>query len=129
MTMMVNDVEIRKEAEGRILLISVSGVLEKHDYEFLVPEIDKEIEAFGKIRILFDLVGFHGWTMGGLFEDTKFAITHYKGIERLAFVGDKRWEKGMAAFCKPFTKAEIRYFDIADSSEAKAWLREGLSAQ
>lgn len=29
-----------------------------------------------------------------------------------------------ATFCKPFTKATIRYFDHADAAEARKWLRE-----
>jgi hypothetical protein len=31
----------------------------------------------------------------------------------------------MAAFCKPFTKATIRYFDHAAAAEARKWLDEG----
>jgi hypothetical protein len=30
----------------------------------------------------------------------------------------------MAAFCKPFTKAAIRYFDQAHAAEARKWLGE-----
>jgi hypothetical protein len=28
----------------------------------------------------------------------------------------------MAAFCKPFTKAQIRYFDIRQLEDARQWL-------
>ncbi len=30
----------------------------------------------------------------------------------------------MAAFCKPFTTATIRYFDHSKAAEARAWLEE-----
>jgi hypothetical protein len=30
----------------------------------------------------------------------------------------------MAVFCKPFTKATVRYFDHADAAEARKWLME-----
>jgi len=30
----------------------------------------------------------------------------------------------MATFCKPFTKATIRYFDLAEATEAQTWLAE-----
>jgi hypothetical protein len=39
-------------------------------------------------------------------------------------VGDKKWEHGMAMFCKPFTTATIKYFDRADSTQARQWLGE-----
>jgi len=57
-------------------------------------------------------------------EDTKFAINHFADIERLAIVGEKKWQQGMATFCKPFTKATIRYFDHPDAAEARRWLEE-----
>ena len=44
-------------------------------------------------------------------------------------VGDSKWEAGMAAFCKPFTKAKIQYFDAARLDEAAEWIQaHGLAA-
>ena len=57
-------------------------------------------------------------------EDIKFDSKHFADIERLAMVGEKKWQHGMATFCKPFTKATIRYFDHADAAEARKWLDE-----
>jgi hypothetical protein len=34
----------------------------------------------------------------------------------------------MAIFCKPFTKATIRYFDHADTAGARKWLEEACPA-
>jgi hypothetical protein len=51
-------------------------------------------------------------------------IKHFADIERLAMVGEKKWQQGMATFCKPFTKAMIRYFDHAEGAEARKWLAE-----
>lgn len=82
------------------------------------------IRLHGKVRILFDMVDFHGWKAGALWEDVKFDCTHFSAIERLAIVGDKQWEKGMAVFCRPFTSAKLHYFDRSRIEEARAWLRE-----
>ena len=51
-------------------------------------------------------------------------IKHFKDIERLAIVGDKKWEHGMAMFCKPFTTAKVKYFDQSDIEQARTWLAE-----
>ena len=48
-------------------------------------------------------------------------------IERLAMVGEKKWQQNMAALCKPFTKAKIRYFDHADATGANGWSRHSDS--
>ena len=39
-------------------------------------------------------------------------------------VGDKTWEKWMAAVCKPFTLAKIKYFDVAELEAAQKWIAE-----
>jgi hypothetical protein len=119
--------EFQEEEGGKILVVKVSGKLVKADYEHFVPETDRLIAQFGKIRVLFEMHDFHGWNIAGLWEDTKFALNHFQGIERLAIVGEKAWEHGMAVFCKPFTRAKIQYFDRAQAAEATAWIHEGLA--
>lgn len=109
-------------AAGNIVALRLGGKLTKETYEHFVPEIDRRIEEHGKLRMLVELVNFHGWTAGALWEDTKFAARHFKDIERIAIVGDSAWEKGMAVFCKPFTMAKVKYFDQSDKAAAEAWL-------
>ncbi len=119
-------VEFHEEADGRILNVKASGKLSKGDYERFVPETERLIRKCGKIRILFEMHDFHGWEVGALWEDIKFDLKHFKDIERLAMVGEKAWERGMAVFCKPFTTAKIRYFDRSQAAEARAWIEAEL---
>ena len=104
------------------LHVKVTGKLTKEAYEELAPVVTEQIQEFGKLRILFEMHDFHGWTAGALLEDLKFDFKHWKDIERLAIVGESKWEAGMAAFCKPFTAAKIQYFDAAKIDEAKSWI-------
>jgi hypothetical protein len=115
-------VKVSEENDGKVLVIHVSDRLTKEDYAHLVPEVGRLIEKHGKIRMLFEMHDFHGWSCGALWEDAKFALHHFRDIERLAVIGEKKWQKGMATFCKPFTKAEIRYFDHSQAEEARTWL-------
>lgn len=115
-------VELREEAAGKNLVVRASGKLSKQDYERFVPEVERLIKAHGKLRILLELHDFHGWEAAALWEDIKFDTKHFGDIERLAIVGESKWEQGMAAFCKPFTTAKIKYFDAAKEADAKAWL-------
>ena len=47
---------------------------------------------------------------------------HCTSFDKIALVGDRTWEKWMAAVCKLFTMAKVRYFDAADVDKAWAWL-------
>ena len=117
-------IQLNEENGGKILVVHVSGKLVKEDYENFVPEFERLAREHGKLRVLFDMSGLHGWEAGAMWEDIKFAAKHFADIERLAMIGEKRWQHDMATFCKPFTKAAIRYFDHADAAEARKWLAE-----
>jgi hypothetical protein len=118
-------VQLNKENSGNTLIAQISGKLTRADYERLVPEFERRFELNGKLCVLVEMTDFHGWEAGALWEDIKFDMKHFADIGRLAIVGDKKWEHGMATFCKPFTKASIRYFDQVDAVEARKWLAAG----
>lgn len=122
-------VELNTLAGGRIVEVSVTGKLTKEDYEHFVPELEKQIEQHGRVRMLFDMHDFHGWDMAALWEDTKFGMRHYSDIERLAIIGEKLWQKWMTTFCKPFTKAEVEYFGLEEIKDAYEWLEEALTVE
>lgn len=116
------ELQIQEKAGGKIIEIHASGKLNKEDYEKLGPQVERLIREHGKIRVLFYLHEFHGWTAGALWEDTKFDAKHFRDIERLAIVGEKKWQEGMATFCKPFTTAKVKYFSHNQLADARQWI-------
>jgi hypothetical protein len=112
------------ESSGRILGFKMSDKLHDEDYKQFVPLIDAAIANEGKVRLLAVFEDFHGWDLHALWDDIKFAATHCTKIERIALVGDRKWEAWMAKVCKPFTLAKVRYFDTAERAAAQAWLEE-----
>ena len=117
-------IQLNEENGGKMLSIHVSGKLVKADYEHFVPEFERLVRQHGKLSTLLDMTGFHGWDAAVLWDEIKFDIKHFADIKRLAMVGDKKWQHVMATFCKPFTKAKIRYFDHSAAAEAEKWLAE-----
>jgi len=117
-------IQFHEESGGRLLAVHVSGKPARADCAQFVPEFERLVRQHGKLRVLFDMVAFHGWEAGALWEDTRFAIHHFADIERIAMVGEKGWQHGMASFCKPFTKATVRYCDAADGTKEREWLGE-----
>ena len=109
---------------GKTIEVSVSGTLTRDDYSHFVPEVEKMVQQHGKIRVLLAMHDLHGWKAGALWEDLKFDLKHFNDIDRLALVGEKKWQKGMATFCRPFTTAKIRYFGQDQAEHARQWLKE-----
>lgn len=119
-------IQIKEEKHGKLLVIHVSGNLIKADYEAFVPKFDSLVRKEGRLRLLIDMTGFQA-AAGAWWEEVKFDIKHFSDIERLAVVGDKKWEKVMVASCKPFTLAEVRYFDVSGEDEARQWVYENMT--
>ena len=117
-------IEQLPESSGKVLGFRLSGKLHDADYKQFVPLIDAAVAQQGKIRLLAEFHDFHGWDLHGLWDDIKFSTTHCTRIERIALVGDKKWEQWMAKVCKPFTRATIRYFDVSEMEAAQVWLGE-----
>ena len=115
--------QLPQSSEG-ILGFKLSGKLHDEDYKTFVPLIDAAVAKHGKIRLLAQFHDFHGWDAHALWDDIKFATTHCRAMEKIALVGEKKWEEWMAKVCKPFTLAKIKYFDASQSAAAWAWLAE-----
>jgi hypothetical protein len=117
-------VQVEETQQGNAVIVTVTGRLDGKDYDIFVPVVEALIQKRGKIRILLQMRDFHGWDASALWEDIKFDWKHYSDIERIAMVGNSKWEQGMAIFCRPFTGAKIQYFPEAKREEALGWIAE-----
>src|SRR5437764_7533559 len=117
-------IEQLPRSSDRTLGFKLSGKLHDEDYKQFVPAIDAALATGGKVRLLAWLHDFHGWDLHALWDDIHFATAHCTRLDRIAIVGDKKWEAWMARVCQPFTMAKIRYFDADDIDAAWAWLGE-----
>ncbi len=109
---------------SRILGFVLSGKLHDEDYQTFIPIVDAAVAAEGKVSMYVAFADFDGWDLHAAWDDIKFAVAHYSDFDRIAMVGDKKWEEWMARLCKPFTQATVSYFDVSETAAAWAWLRE-----
>lgn len=118
-------IQIREEDGGKILDVRLIGTLVKEDYPPLIGTFRRLVAAHGKLRVLIDMTQFHGWNAGALWEEIKFDLQHLNEMERMAVVGEKRWQHAVADFAKVVLPAATRYFDVAEAVQARAWIAEG----
>lgn len=111
--------------EGNFVAVKLSGKLQDADYKKFAHAIMAAAEK-GKLHLLVEMVEFLGWDAHALWEDIRLDAQVGGKIERLAFIGDKAWEAWMAKICRPFTSAEIQYFESNDAHDAWAWVQDGL---
>lgn len=116
--------EVLGRSEGNVVGFRVSGTLRREDYDDMTALLEKRIDEYGPVRILFEMAPeFDGWTPGALWEDVRFDLTQNQQMTRAAMVGDERWEEALTKLAQPFAHAEVRYFDLSEREEAWRWLR------
>jgi hypothetical protein len=115
--------------EHGLVELRVTGKLSGDDYRYLVPRLEQLVHDHGRLRLLVELHDFHGWDLGGVWEELKFDARHSNPIERLAVVGQRPVSENMAAFPHPFSTSSVRYFDQGFSDVARDWLRGSAEAR
>ena len=117
-------IETIETGSPKVLGLKLCGKLHDEDYKQFVPNWETILTAQGKVRAFVEFEDFQGWDLHAALDDLKFGLKHYSDFERMAMVGDRKWEKWMAGFCKPFTKAKVKYFDKSEVDAAWKWLQE-----
>jgi hypothetical protein len=113
-----------KESSGNVLGFKASGKIIPADYEELVPAVEELVKKEGNVCMLIDLEEFEGESIKAWSNDFKFGHEFHDKIDKMAIVGDKKWEEWLAALADPFYAREARYFHVDDISAAWDWLRE-----
>jgi len=107
---------------GHVLTMKVSGTLSQAELAGMQSAAAGVISNGGKWRILVLTESFEGWERGGTWNDFSFS-EHDASIERMAIVGERRWEELTLLFTAQGLRAfPIRYFEPGQISEARQWL-------
>ena len=107
---------------GHVLTMKVSGTLSQAELAGMQSAAAGVISAGGKWRILVLTENFEGWERGGTWNDFSFT-DHDASIERMAIVGERRWEQLTMLFTASGLRGfPIEYFEPGQLAEARQWL-------
>jgi len=110
------------EGKENIVRVEVTGKLTQDDYDKLIPSWKAAIARHGKMRLLFVMKDFHGWEPGAAWDDLQFDREHGAQVERVAMVGEKKWQEWMTKIASWFVATDVRYFDLSKLTEAEKWV-------
>ena len=114
--------EVIDYTEG-ILSARITGVLTHPELVALQQAASDIIRQQDKVRLLLVTENFGGWQRGGDWGDLSFQLEHDAHIEKMAIVGEKKWEDLALIFApKGIRSFPIEYFPPTDLAKARAWL-------
>ena len=108
-----------------LYLLRIAGLLKKSELDAAQAEFVQHIVAAGPIKLLVLLESFTGWEQGAAWDDTEFFFSHRNDFEKIAIVGNPRWEAEVLAFAGAgLRKGPVKFFPETSESDARAWLAE-----
>ncbi len=113
---------IERIGESFYLTIKVIGKLTHQDYQQINPLVDSALEGIKspKVKVFFDAQALEGWELRAAWDDFKFGLKHNNHFEKIAVVGNKKWQELMSKVGGWFIAGDIQYFEEAE--QAYQWL-------
>jgi len=116
--------QILELTKNNLIATKATGNLTETDIEKIHPLVHAILDRGMKVRWYLEMDHFDGWDIQAFWEDLNMGTVHANDFERIAMVGEKKWQDWISLLMVPFTSAEIRYFDLADKEKAKGWIEE-----
>jgi hypothetical protein len=108
-----------------IWVVNVFGALRKEELDAVQAAGLKGMGPHENAKVLILVEDdFCGWVGTEVWNDMTFFVQHGDRIEKIAIVGNPKWETRMLMFTGAgFRRAPVKYFAQEQLAEARAWLR------
>ena len=111
--------------DSNIYLVEVSKVLGINELRSMQKKCEEIIQKIGHIKILIVISDFVGWEKADGWEDNSFSERNDASIDKIAIVGDEKWQDLAYVFTvKGLRPVEIEFFEESKIASATQWLNE-----
>lgn len=108
--------KVLDRSHDNVLGFEVEGKVTAEEVEQAAAVADKAIQEHGKISWLLVWKTTHYASLKAFYEDTSWLLKNIKNFDRMAIVGDKKWEEILVK-ADGLVYGE-KYFDISQLDEA-----------
>ena len=113
--------KILDKTYGNLIAVEIDGHIEKKDYDKVTPLIDKSVREFGKVRLYILITKIEGIEPQAFVEDVKTYFKHFRDFEKIAVVGNSKWQKFWLELAAPFVSGKLKYFTHEQMIDAQTW--------
>ena len=107
-----------------LMVVRINGALRKEELDAVQAAGIRKLNPEETVRVLIMVEeDFRGWVGDEVWHDLTFMVEHGDRIEKIAIVGDAKWETGMLMFTGAgFRRAPVKFFTRDQLAEARGWL-------
>jgi stage II sporulation SpoAA-like protein len=109
--------------EGSVRILRVAGMLKKAEFDAVLTAEAKQWEPQTRVKVLVLAEGFQGWERNEGWGDLSFFLKYGDQIDKIAIVGDPKWEDDLLMFAAAgFRRAPVKFFPTGQTASARGWL-------
>jgi hypothetical protein len=109
--------------EGDVRAIRITGLLRKSEMDAAWAAEARKWGPATRIKALVMMEGFEGFERGADWGDISFLVKHDRQVDKIAIVGDPKWESEMLIFAGAgFRQGQVKFFPPSQLAQARAWL-------
>lgn len=118
-------IEINANADKDILAVKATGKLTKGDLDDLAPVLKKHVSRSDDPHLIMILEDFKGWEDTAAFwKDLQLDAEYIGHFDRIAIIGDKKWQQWGTRLMDPLFNEEMKYFSIDNADYAWNWIEK-----
>lgn len=113
------------DVDEGVITVRIVGKLQYAEFEKFQKAAAKEIARLEKVRVLVLAEDFEGWGKDGNWGDVSLQASFDKNIERMALVGEEKWQELVSLFTgQGLRRFPIKFFPPERILSAREWLAE-----
>ena len=123
---------IRRRASPRptLLVFEISAKIAKADIEAMAKDVEAAFDAYDKIDMLLIMTDFEGMDADAAFDREALGAQarSIRHVRKYGVVGAPTWARAMIEVSDFLSPVDAKTFDLAEESEAWAWIEESPTA-
>jgi hypothetical protein len=115
-------VKIQQEKDD-VRVMRINGLLRKSEMDAALAAEARQWGPETRIKALVVVEDFEGFERNAEWGDISFLVGYDHNVEKIAIVGDSKWETDMLMFAGAgFRRGQVRFFAPSQLGQARAWL-------
>ena len=112
------------KSEENLVCCKAIGKLTDEDFYNLTIRIERVLENHSSFSLYVNLEFFEGWEWHAAWDKNVYGKKFWGQIEKIAFVGNQKWEQMINKIAQNLKNGDKRYFSIAHQSMAIEWINK-----
>lgn len=122
-------INIEQHGEEAQIHVRLCGSLDAEAEEKLIEAARQGVGNANQVRALIEVDDFHGWAdLRTFWQHLRFVFGLRSRIERVAIVGDEKWQQRLVTSARNVLRVDARYFDEDHLEEARDWVEDHAHA-